>query len=90
MQVVTDDGLVTINGIDYSISTIGTHGSGGGGEMETLVQNGIFYLPVFKENGVQVYRQLRQYVMPNKGGVTTDLSEETYVKNIDGVFVLRS
>lgn len=88
MQVSTTDGLVTINGIDYNISTIGTHG-GGGGQMESLIQNGIFYLPVFKDGEIQVYRQLKQFVLPEGGGVTTDVSEQTYVKNEDGIFVKR-
>lgn len=88
MTLVTNDGVVTIRGIDYDISTI-TPGGGGGGAGESLVQNGIFYLPVFKDGDVQVYRQLRQYVDP-LGSITTDLSEQTYIKNNDGIFVPRA
>ena len=90
MTIVTDNGVVHINSIDYSISTIGTHGGGGSGGGESLVQNGIFYLPVFKDGDVQVYRQLKQYVMPDGSGVTTEVSEQTYIKNADGVFVVRT
>ena len=88
MTVSTDEGIVRINSIDYSISTIGTHTSGGGDGGEQLIQNGIFYLPVFKKGNVQYYRQLKQYVDEQMGSVTTELSEETYVKNTGGVFIL--
>ena len=84
MRVNTDKGKVTITSVDYTVSTIGTHTSGEG---EQLVQNGIFYLPVYMENSVQVYRQLKQYVDDSDGTVTTELSEDTYIKNASGVFV---
>ena len=58
--------------------------------MENLTQNGIFYLPVAIDGDVQVYRQLREYINADMGGVTTELSEKTYIKNSDGVFVERS
>jgi hypothetical protein len=86
MVVLTDLGTVTIRSIDYNISTVGSHTGEGGGGMESLIQNGVFYLPVYKENGVQIYRQLKQFIDPNMGGVTTELSEETYIKSA-GVFV---
>lgn len=90
MTLVTNDGAVTIRGIDYNISTISPGGGGGGGEAsESLVQNGVFYLPVFMDGNVQVYRQLRQYVDP-LGSITTDLSEQTYIKNENGIFVPRA
>lgn len=87
MRVNTDKGKVTITSVDYTVSTIGTHTSGGSGGGEQLVQNGIFYLPVYMENNVQVYRQLKQYVDDVEGTVTTELSEDTYIKNTSGVFV---
>lgn len=86
MSVSTDIGTATLKSLAYDFSTTPSTPSGGE-PMETLVQNGIFYLPVYKENGIQVYRQLKQYVDPGMGGVTTELSEKTYVKNSDGVFV---
>ena len=86
MVVLTDLGTVTIKSIDYNISTVGSHPGEGGGDMESLIQNGVFYLPVYMENGVQVYRQLKQFIDTTMGGVTTELSEETYIKSA-GVFV---
>ena len=88
MTLVTSDGIVIIKGIDYSVSntTPETDPEGGGGV--SLVQNGVFYLPVFVDNGIQVYRQLRQYV-DSLGAITTDLSEQTYIRNSSGVFVPR-
>lgn len=87
MRIDTDKGVVTINSVDYNVSTIGTHTGGESGGGEQLVQNGIFYLPVYIQNTVQIYRQLKQFVDEEEGTVTTELSEETYVKNADGVFV---
>ena len=81
MIVNTIDGEVNIAAVDPT----GTGGGGGGGGMGGLVQNGIFYLPVFLRDGVQVYRQLKEYYLD--GAVTTELSEETYVKNAEGTFV---
>lgn len=89
MTVTTNLGTVTITGVDYNIITPKPDSDGGGG-MENLTQNGIFYLPVAIEGGVQVYRQLREYINADMGGVTTELSEKTYIKNSDGVFVERS
>lgn len=80
MIVETIDGEVSIAAVDPT----GTGGGGGGG-MGGLVQNGIFYLPVFLRDGVQVYRQLKEYHLGEE--VTTELSEETYVKNAEGIFV---
>lgn len=87
MRVNTDKGKVTITSVDYTVSTIGTHTSSGTGGGEQLVQNGIFYLPVYMQNNIQVYRQLKQYVDDIEGTVTTELSESTYVKDANGVFV---
>ncbi len=87
MRVNTDKGKVTITSVDYTVSTIGTHTSSGTGGGEQLTQNGIFYLPVYKQNNIQVYRQLKQYVDDAEGLVTTELSETTYVKDANGVFV---
>lgn len=81
MTVKTKDGLVNIASVD----PVGQGGGGGGGGMGGLVQNGIFYLPVFLRDGVQVYRQLKEYNL--EGSYTTELSEQTYIKNSEGIFV---
>ena len=83
MIVETIDGSVNVNAFDPAGS--GGGGGGGGGDMGGLVQGGIFYLPVFLRNGIQVYRQLKEYNL--EGVVTTELSDETYVKNGEGIFV---
>lgn len=80
MIVNTIDGEVNIASVDPA----GTGGEGGGG-MGGLVQNGIFYLPVFLRDGIQVYRQLKEYNL--NGSYTTELSEQTYIKNSEGIFV---
>lgn len=80
MTVKTIDGEVNIAAVDPT----GTGGGGGQG-MGGLVQNGIFYLPVFLRDGVQVYRQLKEYNL--EGSYTTELSDQTYIKNSEGIFV---
>ena len=52
----------------------------GGGEMNNLVQNGQFYLPVHKDNGVQMYRILTDSDDPDNG-VQPAISEEMYKRN---------
>lgn len=88
--ISTDEGNVEISDINFNIITGGSGGgSSGGGDMSDLIQNGIFYLPVFIADGVQVYRTLTQYVSEEMGTVTTELSETTYIK-VDGTFVERT
>lgn len=83
MIVETVDGEVSVTSVD----PVGTGGGGGGGcDMCGLIQNGIFYMPVALRDGVQIYRQLKEYNLD--GAVTTELSEETYIKNSEGIFVL--
>lgn len=81
MVVDTIDGEASISAID----PVGGGGGGGGGSMESLVQDGQFYLPVFLRGGVQVYRKLTEYNLD--GNVVTELSDVTYVKNSEGIFV---
>lgn len=88
MEIMTDEGNVTISQSTAANIIIPSGGSGGGGDqMETLVDsNGLFYLPVGKVGGVQRYRQLKQFD-DGVGGVTTQLSETMYVKDANGSFV---
>lgn len=56
--------------------------------LEVLTEDGIFYLPVFKnELEQQVYRRLLQHEDEEMGGITTELSEELYIRQ-NGHFVL--
>lgn len=86
--IETDLGSIEVNDINFKTSTISA-GGGEGGDMANLIQNGEFYLPVYIENGVQVYRKLTQYVS-EEIGVTTELSTETYVKDGSGNFILQT
>lgn len=52
----------------------------GGGQMNNLIQNGQFYLPVHKDDGIQMYRLLTDSVDPDNG-VQPAISEELYKKN---------
>ena len=54
-----------------------------GGNMQNLVQDGRFYLPVHIDNGVQKYRMLTDYEDPEDPdyGVQTAISNELYKKN---------
>lgn len=52
----------------------------GGTNMQNLVQDGKFYLPVRIEDGVQKYRMLTDYYDPDNG-VQPAISEEVYKKN---------
>lgn len=90
LEVLTDLGYVRVNDINFNISTIRPGGNSGEEEnMASLIQDGIFYLPVFKEGSIQIYRQLKQNVSEEMG-VTTELSEELYIKNGQGTFVVKS
>ena len=55
----------------------------GGGNMQNLIQDGKFYLPVHIDNGVQKYRMLTDYEDPDDPdfGVQPAISEELYKKN---------
>lgn len=84
IRTIQNDILVTItnkideacmNSIIREIPTCGTQ--------ESLTQDGIFYLPVYKKNAVQFYRQLRQYEDSEFHEVTTELSEDLYVREDD-------
>lgn len=86
MTIETDLGNITVNDINFKTSTISA-GGGEGGDMANLIQNGEFYLPVYLENGTQVYRKLTQFVSEELG-VTTELSNETYIKDGNGNFVI--
>ena len=58
----------------------------GGTQMESLVDaNGNFYLPVYKENGIQKYRKMTQ--ITDGYGATTQLSIEVYRKDSSGNFI---
>ena len=84
MEISTNSGKVSVRADDpYPAGT-----GGEGSDMSSFVQNGEFYLPVYKDgNGVQHYRKLTQYV--DEYGVSTQISQEVYVK-VDGVFVIAS
>ena len=79
----TDGGSVTVE------SGIGRNAYMGdivlpeGGNMQNLVQDGKFYLPVHIDNGVQKYRLLTDYEDPDDPdyGVQTAISQELYKKN---------
>ena len=45
-----------------------------------LTQDGIFYLPVYIEDDVQYYRQFKQYEDDETHEVTTQLSEDLYIR----------
>jgi hypothetical protein len=47
---------------------------------------GIFYLPMYKRDGVQVYRRLMDYT--DEYGASTQVSDEFYVKTAEGEFVV--
>lgn len=49
-------------------------------ETDKYVQEGKFYLPVFEKNGVQYYRILTTVTEEGTGAVTTEVSEELYIK----------
>lgn len=86
--VRTDLGDVEVNDVNFNIYTDAQTMNNGVVDVGNLVQDGIFYLPVYKENGVQVYRQLTQVVSDT--GVSTELSETLYVKNSGGTFVVKA
>lgn len=54
-----------------------------GGNMQNLIQDGKFYLPVHIDNGVQKYRVLTDYQDPEDPGygVMSTISQELYKKN---------
>lgn len=81
---------MTVNTIDGPVDVVspdpeGAGGEGGGCGMCGLIQEGIFYLPVFLHNGIQIYRQLKEYNLD--GVVSTELSDETFVRNSEGIYV---
>lgn len=82
LEVETVDGNVIITNPDPNGIVDGV---GGGCGMCSLTQEGIFYLPVFLHNGIQIYRQLKEYTLD--GVVTTELSDETYIRNSEGLYV---
>lgn len=94
MDIQTADGEQNTIVFDTSASPIIRPGGGDGGgsgddEMQNLIDvNGVFYLPVDKLNGVQRYRKMAQVVDPSSG-VTTELSDQLYIKNENGDFVIQ-
>lgn len=88
MTIITEDGerIVIDDSIDSSI-TVPTYS--GGDDMANLVDaNGNFYLPDTKENGVQLYRKLTVY--SDMYGKSTVVSDEVYIKDANGNFVVKS
>jgi len=79
VKITTDDGEVGL-GVNYTSEI-----SGGDEDMSGLIQDGLFYLPVHKTDGVQYYRILTDLVNEEMG-VTTRISEALFVK-VNGVFV---
>jgi len=79
LKVDTDDGEISL-GVNYTGEI-----SGGGEDMSGLIQDGLFYLPVHKTDGVQFYRILTDLVNEEMG-VTTRISEQLFIK-VDGLFV---
>jgi hypothetical protein len=55
-------------------------------DTDTVDADGSFYLPVFKRNGIQVYRRLTEYV--DEHGPALQVSPDYYVKSADGVFTV--
>ena len=74
--VETDLGEVSIS----NENVIGPVGPGGGGGMDNLIQDGKFYLPVFMVDGVQYYRMFTENRDPEMETVTTQISENLYIK----------
>lgn len=89
INIKTEDGIVTVGDVLYNIDTNQRPDGDDDDDYMALTQDGIFYLPVFIADGVQVYRTLTQYVSEEMGTVTTVLSEKTYIK-VGGKFVERT
>lgn len=86
LSIITEDGerVVIDDSIDSSIS-IPTYN--GGEDMASLIDtNGNFYLPDKKENGIQFYRRLTVY--SDNFGRSTEVSEERYVRDNAGNFIV--
>ena len=49
-------------------------------------RDGVFYLPVFKRDGVQVYRRMCEFV--DECGASVQVSGDCYVKSSDGDFTV--
>lgn len=79
--VNTDIGPVSV----LSNDPTGPVDDGGGEDMGGLIQDGNFYLPVWKRDGVQYYRLLTDAIEPGTDLVATDISETLYIK-VDGRF----
>lgn len=86
IEIDTEEAETTLGGV-LSFSSVNTgEPEQGGTQMESLVDaNGNFYLPVYKENGIQKYRKMTQ--ITDGYGATTQLSIEVYKKDSSGNFI---
>ena len=80
IRTVDGDTITISNGIGARAFINDLIGTGGGGSMQQLIQNGQFFLPVHKRDGIQYYRLLTDDVDPDNG-VQPAISEEIYTKN---------
>lgn len=86
--VVTLDGDTVISGeipVEFMPSQTGTDPVLTPEDAGIVDSAGVFYLPVFKRDGVQVYRRLTDYT--DEYGASTQVSDEFYVKTAEGGFV---
>lgn len=86
ITVFVDEGLITIGNTTQNTKITIPNGSQTGDSMESLVDsNGNFYLPIYKVDGIQYYRKMT--TVNDAYGASTELSQEIYHKDENGVFV---